>query len=54
MRKNQSSKANHHSKNVVIIAEDTVTALPNADKNNKITKINHKNIENQINHFINT
>ena len=26
--------------------------MPNADKNNKIIKINHKNIENQINDFI--
>ena len=28
--------------------------MSNADKNNKITKINHKNIEIQIHHFINT
>ena len=46
--------ANRHSKNGVIFAADTDTALPNANKNNKITKINHKNIENPINHFINT
>ena len=26
------------------IAEGTVTALPNADKNHKLIKINHKNI----------
>ena len=30
------------------------TALPNADKNNEITKMIHKNVENQINQFINT
>ena len=29
-------------------------ALLNVDKNNKIIKTNHRNIENQINHFINT
>ena len=28
--------------------------MPSADKNNKTTKINHKNLENQINHFIKT
>ena len=38
------SKVNHLSKNVVIIAEDTDTALPNEDKSTK----------NQINHSINT
>ena len=47
-------KVSHHSKNGTIIAEDTETALPNADKNNKTIKTNHKNIENQINHFIST
>ena len=29
-------------------------ALLNVDKNNKIIRTNHKNIENRINHFINT
>ena len=38
----------------VIIVNDTDSALLNADKNKKITKINHKNIENLTNHFINT
>ena len=47
-------KANHHSKNGVTIAVDTDTALLNVDKNNKIIITNHKNIENQINHFTNT
>ena len=47
-------KVSHHSKNGTIIAEDTETAFPNADKNNKTIKINHKNVENQINHFIST
>ena len=32
----------------------TDTVSLNADKNNKITKINHKNIGNPTNHFINT
>ena len=54
MGKTQILKTNHYSKNGVIIANDTDTALSNADKNNKTTKINHKKIENQINHFINT
>ena len=54
MRQTQISKANHLSKNGVIIAKDTDTVLPNVDKNNKITKINHKNTKNQINHSINT
>ena len=43
---------NHHPKNGVIIGKDTDTALLNADKNSKTTKMNHKSIENQINHFI--
>ena len=38
------SKVNHLSRNGVIIVEDTDIALPNVDKNNKITKINHKSI----------
>ena len=54
MRKTQILKANHLSKNDVIIAEDTDTVLPNVGKNNKITKTNHKNTKNQINHSINT
>ena len=40
--KTQILKANHHSKNGVIIVADDDTALLNADKNNKITKINTK------------
>ena len=54
MRKTLILKINHHSKKGAIIAEDKDTALPNADKNNKTIKINHKSIENQINHFIST
>ena len=38
----QISKVNHLSKNGVIIAEDTDTALPNEDKNNKLSRTNHK------------
>ena len=45
MRKTQFLNVNHLSKNCVIIAEDPDTALPNVDKNSKITKINHKNKE---------
>ena len=45
MRKIQILNMNQLSKNGVIIAEDTDTALPNVDKNSKITKINHKNKE---------
>ena len=52
MRKSQISKINHHPKNAVIISKDTDTALLNADKNSKTIKINHKSMENQINHFI--
>ena len=54
MRKIQILKVNHLSKIGVIIADDTDTALPNVDKNNKITKIDHKSTKNQINHFTNT
>ena len=54
MRKIQIFKANNHSKNGLIIADDIDTALLNADKNNKITKIDHKNKENPTNHFINS
>ena len=46
-------KANHPSKNGVIIADDTDIVFLNADKNNKITRTNLKSIKNQINHFIN-
>ena len=53
-RKTQISEANHHSKNGVIIVKDTDTVSLNADKNNKITKINHKNMENPTNLFIKT
>ena len=54
MRKISISKLNHLSRNGVMIAEDTDTALPNVDKNNKIIKINRKSTKNQINHSINT
>ena len=47
-------KVNHHSKNCVTIAKDTVIVLLNADKSNKTTRINHKSTKNQTNHFINT
>ena len=53
-RKTQISKAYHHSKNGVIIVDDTDTVSLNADRNNKITKLNHKNIEKPTNLFINT
>ena len=52
MRKTQILKANRHSKIGVIIADVSDTTLPNADKNNRITRKNHKNIDHQINHFI--
>ena len=52
--KNPNLEVSHHSNNGTIIAEGTKTALPNADKNNKTIKLNHKNIENQISHFIST
>ena len=47
-------KANHLSKNGVIIADDTDIVFPNVDKNDKITKTNLKSIKNQINRSINT
>ena len=50
----QTLKANHLSKNGVIIADDTDTVFSNVDKNNKTIKINLKSIKNQINHSINT
>ena len=52
--KHQTLKANHLSKNGVIIADDTDIVFLNVDKNNRITKTNLKNIKNQINHSINT
>ena len=38
----------------VIIADDTDIVYPNADRSNRITKTNLKNIKNQINHSIKT
>ena len=52
--KNPFSKVNHLSRNGVIFVEDTDRALPNVDKNNKITKTNHKSRNNQTNHSTNT
>ena len=54
MKRTQTSKANHLSKNGVIIADDTDIVFPNVDKNSKIVKMNLKNTKNQINHSINT
>ena len=42
MRKTQFLEVNHRSKNDVTFAEDTDTALLNADKNSKKISINHK------------
>ena len=53
MKNTQTLKANHLSKNGVIIADDTDIVSLNVDKNNKITRTNLKNIENQTNHSIN-
>ena len=53
-KETQTLKANHRSKNGVIIADDTDIVFPNVDKNSKTIKINLKNIKNQINHSINT
>ena len=53
MNNTQILKANHLSKNGVIIADVTDIVLPIVDKNNKITKTNLKSIKNQINHSIN-
>ena len=47
-------KVSHLSRNGVIIVEDTDIALPNVDKNNKISKINHKSTKSQTNHSTNT
>ena len=51
--KTQILKVNHQLKNGVTIAEDTDTALLNADKNRKTIKINRKSTKNQINHSTN-
>ena len=53
MKEIQILKANHLSKNGVIIAEDKDTVFPNVDKNNKIIRINLKSTKNQINRSIN-
>ena len=53
MKKTQILKANHFSKNGVIIADDTDIVFLNVDKNNKITRTNLKSIKNQTNHSIN-
>ena len=47
MKETQMLKANHLSKNGVIIADDTDTVFPNVDKNNKTIRINLKNTKNQ-------
>ena len=52
--KNPNFKGKNHSKNGVIIVNVTDTVSLSADKNNKSTKINHKNIEKPTNLFINT
>ena len=52
--KHPNFKANHLSKNGVIIADDTDIVFLNIDKNNRTIKTNLKNIKNQINHSINT
>ena len=54
MKNTQTLKANHLSKNGVIIADNTDIVFLNVDKNNKIIKTNLKNIKNQINHSIST
>ena len=51
--KNPNFKANHLSRNGVIIADDTDTVLPNVNKNNKTIRINLKSTKNQISHSIN-
>ena len=51
---NFKDKPSYLSKNGVIIAKDTDTALPSVEKNSKITRINHKSTKNQTNHFIDT
>ena len=52
--KNPNFKGKPSFKNGVIIAEGTDTVLPNVDKNISIIRINHKSIENRINHSIGT
>ena len=52
--KTQTLKANHHSKNGIIIAVDMNIALLNVDKKNKTIRTNHQNLENQTNRFIKT
>ena len=52
--KNPNFKGKPSFKKWFIFAEDTDTALPNVDKNNKITRTNHKNTNNQINHSTKT
>ena len=54
MKETQVLKANHLSKNGVIIADDTDTVFPNVDKNSKTVRINLKSTKNQINYSINT
>ena len=44
--KNPNFKGKPSFKNSVTIVDDTDTVSLNADKNNKIIRINHKNIEN--------
>ena len=51
-KKKQVLKVSHHSKNSVLIAEDTDIALLNADKNNNTTRITHKNTKHQTNNFV--
>ena len=53
MKRTQTLKVNHRSKNGVNFFEETDTALPNVDENSKITRINLKSTKNQTNQFIN-
>ena len=52
--KSPNFKENHLSRNGVIIVKVTDIALPNVDKNNKITKINRKSTKSQTNHSTKT
>ena len=52
MKNTQTLKANHLSKNGVIIADDTDIVFLNVDKNNRTIKTNLKNIKNRVNHSI--
>ena len=54
MKRTQITKANHLSKNGVIIVDDTDTVFPNVDRNSKTIKINLQSKNNQKNHFITT